>query len=118
MQGFKILPVVLVAYCACLIVLGPPAIAEENGFDRAWSYLTLYDDGENVAIQKVALVGRAQVDSFWVNPEEGEKVNDTLWRRFRFGFKSHMFADGVAHLKAYFNINEPIYEWYLQLTNE
>ena len=45
------------------------ALAEEmSGFDKAWSYLTLYENEEG-AFQKFALVGRAQIDAVCLNPD-------------------------------------------------
>ena len=93
------------------------AESKDTGFDRAWGYLTLYENEENDVVQKFALVGRAQVDSFWVNPEDAEENNDTLWRRFRFGFKAETFSNWTAHLEADFDLNAPISDWYTQLTD-
>jgi len=91
--------------------------SKDTGFDSAWRHLTLYVNEEGTVIQKFALVGRAQVDSFWVNPEDGEDDNDTLWRRLRFGFKADIFTQWVAHLEADLDLNEPIGDWYSQLTD-
>jgi len=91
--------------------------SKDTGFDSAWRHLTLYENEEGTVIQKFALVGRAQVDSFWVNPEDGEDDNDTLWRRLRFGFKADIFTQWVAHLEADLDLNEPIGDWYSQLTD-
>jgi len=88
-----------------------------SGFDRAWRYLTLYENEENGVIQKFALVGRAQVDSFWVHPEDAEKYNDTLWRRLRFGVKADIFTNWVAHIEADFDLNALVDNWYSKLTD-
>jgi phosphate-selective porin OprO/OprP len=100
------------------------ALAEEmSGFDKAWSYLTLYENEEG-AFQKFALVGRAQIDAVWVNPdgldEEGnslDNLSDTRWRRFRFGAEAYMFDTWKLHLEANFDLNEDFSDWYTNLTD-
>jgi phosphate-selective porin OprO/OprP len=92
----------------------------KSGFDKAWNYLTLYSNDENPTLQQFSLVGRAQIDSVWVNPktpEEAEKFNDTIWRRLRFGFKADVFDDWVAHLEGSFDLNEPVEDWYAAITD-
>jgi hypothetical protein len=47
----------------------------------------------------------------WVSPktpEETDKFNDTFWRRFRFGFKAHLFDNWVTHLEGSFDLNLPV----------
>lgn len=107
----------LILGCCLQIQVTWAAESKDAGFDRAWRYLTLYENEEDAVIQKFAFVGRAQVDSFWVNPEDGENYNDTLWRRLRFGFKADIFAEWVAHLEADFDLNETIDDWYSKLTD-
>ena len=106
----------------CLFASSVPA-DEKTGFDKAWSYLTLY---ENKAgdFQKFALVGRAQLDAVWLDPdgtgEDGnslENFSDTRWRRFRFGVQAKMFDDWKAHLEANFDLNSDISDWYTNLTD-
>ena len=101
----------------CLEAVAPAAAAGENGFDRAWSHLILYQGDEKAVIEKFALVGRAQLDSVWVDPEDAEKFSDAAWRRFRFGFKADVFKGWVAHLEADLDLNEPMADWYTQLTD-
>jgi phosphate-selective porin OprO/OprP len=97
--------------------------AEKTGFDKAWSYMTLYENKDG-NFQKFALVGRAQLDAVWVDPDgtdaDGmsyENYSDTRWRRFRFGFDAAMFNDWNAHLEADFDLNEDIDDWYTKLTD-
>jgi phosphate-selective porin OprO/OprP len=107
-----------------LSIFASPVLAEEkSGFDKAWSYLTLYENEEG-ALQKFALVGRAQLDAVWVNPdgldEEGnslENLSDTRWRRFRFGVEAYMLDAWKLHLEANFDLNEDFSDWYTSLTD-
>ena len=114
-----------VAIIAALIcVLASGVLAEEKtGFDKAWSYLTLYENDETI-VQKFALVGRAQVDAVWVDPDgtdaegnEYENLSDTFWRRFRFGAEAKMIDTWKAHLEANFDLNDDIDNWYTSLTD-
>ncbi|MBT8346086.1 MAG: OprO/OprP family phosphate-selective porin [Desulfofustis sp.] len=96
---------------------------EKSGFDKAWSYLTLYENAES-NFQKFTLAGRAQLDAVWVDPdgldEEGkalENFSDTRWRRFRFGAEAHMFDTWKLHLEANFDLNEDFSDWYTNLTD-
>ncbi|MEA2115872.1 MAG: porin [Thermodesulfobacteriota bacterium] len=102
---------------------------ERSGFDKAWSYMTLYENKESSIIQKFSIVGRIQLDSVWVDPDtvwidpedvagsETEKYNDVSWRRARLGFKAKMFNDWTAHIEADWKLNEPIDQWYNKLTD-
>ena len=90
MYGLKTITLSTLIIGLLSIVAAPVLAEEKSGFDKAWSYLTLYENEEG-ALQKFALVGRAQLDAVWVNPdgldEEGnslENLSDTRWRRFRF----------------------------------
>ena len=83
----------------------------KSGFDKAWSYMTLYSDKANHGIQKFAFVGRAQIDAVWVDPKDQENWNDLAWRRFRAGFKMDFLQDWVAHIEADFDLNEDIDDW-------
>ena len=106
----------------CLSALSIQA-EEKSGFDKAWGYLTLYENDE-ASFQKFALVGRAQLDAVWVEPdgldEEGnslDNLSDTRWRRFRFGAEAYMFDTWKFHLEANFDLNEDISDWYTNLTD-
>ena len=78
-----------------------------SAFDNVWNYATLYEDEDNSFIQRFALSGRLQLDTAWFDAEKGD-FNDILWRRFRFGFKSNVFRDGVVHLEGDFNLNNKL----------
>lgn len=118
-----------ISIIAMVIIIGAgsasPALAEEkSGFDKAWSYMTLYENKKNAALQKFALVGRAQLDAAWVDPDgqdadgnDLENWSDALWRRFRFGFEATLCNDWKAHLEADFDLNEDIDDWYTKLTD-
>ena len=112
----------MICHYLVLTSISTACLAEnrKSGFDKAWSYLTLYSNDENPAIQQFSLVGRAQIDSFWVSPqtpEEAEKGSDTIWRRFRFGFKANLFDDWTAHLEGAFDLNEAMEDWYTAITD-
>ena len=117
-KGLFLSAVVLLCFSATLVLA-----EEKSGFDKAWSYFTLYENEEG-NFQKFALVGRAQLDAVWVNPdgldEEGnslDNLSDTNWRRFRFGAEAYMFDTWKLHLEAAFDLNEDIGDWYVSLTD-
>lgn len=123
MHGF--LPIKYVLIIAALLCGSASFILaeEKSGFDKAWSYLTLYEN-EQGNFQKFALVGRAQLDAFWVDPDgtdaDGnsyENLSDARWRRFRFGAEAYMFDNWKVHLEANFDLNEDIGDWYTDLTD-
>ncbi|MGI9329810.1 MAG: porin [Gammaproteobacteria bacterium] len=91
-----------------------PALADEK-FDAIWSRASLYSNPDNPVIQGFDLSGRAQAE--WVNVD-GDQGNydDTLWRRFRFGFKAGLANDLVIHVEADFDFNEKIASSYERLT--
>jgi phosphate-selective porin OprO/OprP len=78
--------------------------------------MTLHQDDDG-PIQQVALVGRAQVDAAWVEPEGLPSFSDTLWRRFRFGVEMTFLGDWTAHVEADLDLNAAISDWYTQLTD-
>lgn len=115
--------IVVIAVCVCTIPGSLVLAEQQSGFDKVWSYLTLYDNSEG-NFQKLALSGRAQIDAVWLNPdgtgEDGSSLdnfNDTSWRRFRFGFVAEMFDDWKVHLEANFDLNEDPGDWYTNLTD-
>ncbi len=52
-----------------------------------------------------ALTGRLHGDSVNVDSSQGD-FDDTVWRRFRFGFKSTFNSDFTLHVEGDFNLNE------------
>ncbi len=129
MKRFAVLFMYAVAAAMCP-VSAAQAEETESGFDRAWSYLTLYEDEGSGFIQKFSIVGRAQADAVWVNPDtvwldpedgaavsEAETYNDVTWRRFRLGFKTEMFNDWTVHIEADWKVNESVDQWYNKLTD-
>ncbi|MDH3567991.1 MAG: OprO/OprP family phosphate-selective porin, partial [Desulfobacteraceae bacterium] len=112
--AFKILTLAIV-----LQALSPIVAAQtigESSFDKVWSYATLYDNKDNRFIQKFDLSGRLQIDSAWVDADQGE-FEDVLWRRFRFGFKTILFQDWVLHIEGDWDLNENLGETYNRLTD-
>jgi phosphate-selective porin OprO/OprP len=87
------------------------------GFDKAWSYMTLYSNKDSNGVQKFAFVGRIQLDSVWVAPNDHESWNDVAWRRFRAGLKMDFLHNWVAHIEADFDLNKDINDWYTNLTD-
>lgn len=116
-RSWLLLTVGLALACIFTARASLAAQEEDTGFDKVWSYLTLYENEENTVIQKFALVGRAQLDSVWIDPEDEDAYSDASWRRFRFGFKAGLFADWTAHLEADFDLNGSIDEAYTGLTD-
>ena len=94
---------------ALLVLFGFPLFAqagdEPSGYDKVWSYATLYENPDNRYLQKFALSGRLHGDLFWVDGDAGN-VNDALWRRFRFGVKADVYENCVVHVEGSFDLNE------------
>lgn len=93
------------------------AAAEATGFDRVWSYATLYEKPDDRYLQKFALTGRLQADSAWVDADQGQFDDIFTWRRFRFGFKAELFHDWTLHVEADFDLNESLGDMYTRLTD-
>ena len=93
---------------------------EPSVFDKAWAIPVLYENKDNTIIQKLAFVGRLQLDSVWVNPdtpEDAENYDDLTWRRARFGFKANLFDDWTAHIEADFDLETDLDDMYNKLTD-
>ena len=100
---------------ACLAILsmlallyyGALARGDDNRsvFDRIWGYATLYQSDSNRFVQKFALSGRLQLDAVHFDAKEGD-LDDVDWRRFRFGFTTHVFTNFSARLEGDFDLNE------------
>ena len=105
---------------ALLVLFGFPLFAqagdEPSGYDKVWSYATLYENPDNRYLQKFALSGRLHGDLFWVDGDAGN-VNDALWRRFRFGFKADVFENWVVHVEGSFDLNDSLGDMYSELTD-
>ena len=86
--------------------------ASESRFEDAWNFADLYNNDQGDYFK---LSGRLQMDSTWVNSEQGD-YNDLLWRRFRFGFKGKTGEIKYA-LEADINLNDPLADSYNRLTD-
>jgi len=109
-----------VIFAGTLCMIAPCAAADGedlSGFDKVWRYATLYENEDNRFIQKFALSGRLQPDSAWFEADQGEFKDEFLWRRFRFGFKSHLFREWVLHIEGEFDLNESLGDSYSRLTD-
>lgn len=84
----------------------------ETTFEDAWDFADLY---ENQQGDYLKLSGRLQLDSAWVNSDQGD-YNDTTWRRFRFGFKGKT-GEFTYALEADINLNDSLDESYNRLTD-
>ncbi len=84
----------------------------ESSLADAWDFADLY---ENEQGDYFKLSGRLQLDSPWVDSDQGD-FNDTLWRRFRFGFKGKYGEFKVA-LEADINLNDSLGDSYNRLTD-
>ena len=110
----------MVSIAGNLFMIAPSVAADGEDisvFDKVWSYVTLYEKGDNRFIQKFALSGRLQPDSAWFEADQGEFKDNFLWRRFRFGFKSHLFREWVLHIEGDFDLNESLGDSYTRLTD-
>ena len=109
-----------VAIAGALCVTAPCVVADGedgSGFDKVWSYATLYENEDNRFIQKFALSGRLQPDSAWFEADQGEFKDNFLWLRFRFGFKTDLFREWVLHIEGDFDLNESLGDSYTRLTD-
>jgi phosphate-selective porin OprO/OprP len=89
-----------------------PSKVNESSFEDAWDFADLYQNEQGDYFK---LSGRLQMDSDWVNSEQGD-FNDTEWRRFRFGFKAKHGEFKVA-LEADINLNNSLDDAYNRLTD-
>lgn len=80
--------------------------------DNAWRFTDLYGNSTGDYLK---LSGRLQLDSTWIDSDQGD-FNDTLWRRFRFGFKGKVGEFKLA-LEADFNLNNALTDSYKRLTD-
>jgi phosphate-selective porin OprO/OprP len=86
-----------------LLISSAASAAEERDaldewFDRVWGYATLYDEPESRVLQRLAFVGRLQVDGLVVDSNRGN-YDDLLVRRLRLGAQSRWFDDFVLHVE-------------------
>ncbi|MGI9264803.1 MAG: porin [Gammaproteobacteria bacterium] len=89
--------------------------ASAGSLDRIWSLASLYDNPDNALIQSVDLSGRAQGE--WTNFDADQgSYDDTLWRRFRFGFKAGFAKELRVHIEGDFDFNEKLESSYDGLT--
>lgn len=106
------LPLLAAAALSTPALAGPPdAVATEptpttptplSGYDRIWSYATLYKSDENDVIQEFSLQGRLQLQYAIGDADQGnygsdDRPEEVRWgddievRRWRLGFKSKWF---------------------------
>lgn len=96
------------------ISLAFAAHAEQSSqiIDELWDFADLV---ENQQGDYLKLSGRLQLDAIWLNSKQGD-YNDTLWRRFRFGFKGKR-GEFTAALEADLNLNNALADAYNRLTD-
>ena len=58
-----------------------------ESINDAWQFANLIENDQGDYLK---LSGRLQLDSTWIDSDQGD-FNDTLWRRFRFGFKGKVW---------------------------
>lgn len=86
--------------------------SSDSSFKDTWKVANLYQNEQGDYFK---LSGRLQLDSAWVDAEQGE-FNDTEWRRFRFGFKAKKGEFKFA-LEGDFNLNNSLDDAYRRLTD-
>jgi len=91
-------------------------------FERAWSHARLWESADQDSF--FALSGRLQFDSYWFNADRddvpagaADDDNDTIWRRFRFGFKSEFGGGYTVQLEGDFDLNNELDDVYNRLTD-
>lgn len=102
------------AFLIFLVLVSQPALADKR-FDAIWSRASLYANPDNPIIQSFALSGRAQGE--WTNFDADQgSYDDTLFRRFRFGFKAGVAGDITIQVEGDFDFNEKVKSSYDGLT--
>ena len=96
--------------------------SSEAPFDQAWSHARLWENPETDSL--FALSGRLQLDAYWFGADKkdvpagaDDDANDTLWRRFRFGFKSQFGSGYTLQLEGDFDLNNDLDNLYNRLTD-
>lgn len=84
----------------------------DNRINNTWQFADLYKNNQG---DYVKLSGRLQLDSTWVNSQQGN-FDDTLFRRFRFGFEGKISEFKLA-LEADINLNDSLNDAYNRLTD-
>jgi phosphate-selective porin OprO/OprP len=97
---------------ATLLSTSFAAQSSESNFEDAWDFADLYDNEQGDYLK---LSGRLQLDSAWVDSDQGD-FNDTTWRRFRFGFKGQ-YGEFKVGLEADVNLNDSLDDAYNRLTD-
>lgn len=117
----KVIQVIAIAaICAATSGIAPYAAADEQDestFDSIWGYATLYENEDNRYVQKFALSGRLQADSAYFDADQGRFSDAFRWRRFRFGFTSHLFQDWTVRIEGAFDLEQSIGDIYTSLTD-
>jgi len=95
--------------CARLTLIMLSAISgtwlhAETKYDEIWSHANIYQNDKNPVVQKLALSGRLQWEAYDFDSDQGDS-KDSLWRRFRFGFKSTVFESWIFHSEADLRLN-------------
>ena len=93
-------------------MINATTVANKNNINNPWGLADLYSNEQGDYLK---LTGRLQLDSTWVNSEQGD-FNDTLWRRFRVGFKGK-YGEFKASLEADINLNGSLDDAYNRLTD-
>jgi phosphate-selective porin OprO/OprP len=113
--------------CLALCLSMTSAMAEDDDsssamFDRAWSQAKLWESHDEDSF--LALSGRLQADAYWFSADKDDvpvgaddDANDTLWRRFRFGFKSKFGGGHTLQLEGDFDLNNEFDDLYNRLTD-
>ena len=92
-----------------------PAASGQSAYDRIWSYAHLYQSDTGL-VREFSLSGRLQADAIFFDTQEGD-FSETEWRRFRFGFKSHLARDWLVHVEGDFDLNAEPGTGYSRLTD-
>jgi phosphate-selective porin OprO/OprP len=104
----------LVLTCPCAYSIRADE-TEPGVYDRIWDYGRLYSSDDGL-FRTFDLSGRLQAEAVWFDADQGD-FDDTLWRRFRFGFKSRLANDWVMQLEGDFDLNKSAGDWYNRLTD-
>ncbi len=86
------------------------AAKKTSVYEEIWKYTRLYDNGENPVIQRLALIGRFQLDYANVDSDQGDHHEWNI-RRFRVGARARLFQKLTVHGEVELNPQEhdPLY---------
>ncbi|MFO7937105.1 MAG: porin [Kiritimatiellia bacterium] len=118
----RIANVLNVVILAAAAVAGAAVASEESyGLKPIFDAAEFYGNKESDVFQSIAFTGRLHGDLYSFSDNDDNKLEDAVWRRFRFGAKAEIFQDFTLHTEMDLDMNEADSgQWdkfYLRLTD-